>query len=79
MVREVPVDVRTVLLVGHNPGAQDLALLLAGEALGDTLPRARTKFPTAAVAVLAWDGPWSGLAPGGALMTEFAVPRGSGP
>ncbi|WP_308312845.1 histidine phosphatase family protein [Streptomyces sp. ISL-1] len=78
VARVVPADVGTVLLVGHNPGLQDLILLLAGEALGGTLQRAQTKFPTSAVAVLTWRGTWSALAPGVALLTDLAVPRGEG-
>ncbi|QNA76835.1 histidine phosphatase family protein [Streptomyces sp. So13.3] len=76
VVREVAPDVGTLLLVGHNPGLQELALLLAGEAAGDTLERARTKFPTSGTAVLTWSGPWSALEPGSALLTDFVVPRG---
>ncbi|MEU3463644.1 histidine phosphatase family protein [Streptomyces sp. NPDC006733] len=76
LVRETPAGVRTLLLVGHNPGAQELVLRLAGEAAGTTLTRAATKFPTSATAVLTWSGPWSVLRPGCALLADFAVPRG---
>ncbi|MCZ4123293.1 SixA phosphatase family protein [Streptomyces sp. H39-S7] len=75
-VREAPPAVRTLLLVGHNPGLQELTLRLTGEADGDHLDRARTKFPTSGTAVLTWSGPWSALLPGSALLTDFAVPRG---
>ncbi|MGI5404614.1 SixA phosphatase family protein [Streptomyces sp. CA-135486] len=75
-VREVPDHIETLLLIGHNPGLEDLILLLAAEALGDTLQRVRSKFPTSAVAVLTWQGTWSDLAPGVALLTDVAVPRG---
>lgn len=35
------------------------------------------KFPTSAIAILAWYGTsWRGLAPGGALLTSMMVPRG---
>lgn len=78
-VREGPADVETLLLVGHNPGVQDLTLLLTGEALGESLDRAGSKFPTSAMAVLTWRGSWSDLAPGAALLTDFAVPRGPRP
>ncbi|MER6778530.1 MULTISPECIES: histidine phosphatase family protein [unclassified Streptomyces] len=76
VVREVPPEVGTLLLVGHNPGLEDLVLLAAGAAAGDALERVRTKFPTSAVAVLTLQGPWSHLGPGTALLTDFAVPRG---
>jgi phosphohistidine phosphatase len=79
-VREVPAVVRTLLLIGHNPGLAELVLELAGDGLNDTLDRVRTKFPTAAIAVLAWHGPaWEALAPGGALLTDVVVARGRKP
>ncbi|MEU6881029.1 histidine phosphatase family protein [Streptomyces sp. NPDC046712] len=78
VVREVPADVWTLLLIGHNPGLQDLITLLAGEAVGDSLQRAEAKFPTSAIAVLTRHGTWSGFAPGTALLTGLAVPRGQG-
>ncbi|ARP69080.1 histidine phosphatase family protein [Streptomyces pluripotens] len=80
VVREVPREVETLLLIGHNPGLEELVLSLAGDGLDDTLERVRAKFPTSAIAVLAWRGTgWSALAPGAALLTSFIVPRGSKP
>ncbi|MFG2550683.1 SixA phosphatase family protein [Streptomyces sp. NPDC048581] len=77
VVREVPPEVETLLLVGHNPGLEDLVLELAGDGLDDTLDEVRTKFPTSAIAVLAWHGPaWRALAPGTALLTDVMVARG---
>ncbi|KMO95222.1 SixA phosphatase family protein [Streptomyces roseus] len=76
VIREVPPEVGTLLLVGHNPGLEDLLLVVAAAAVGDALERARTKFPTSAVAVLALRGPWSDLGPDAALLTDLAVPRG---
>lgn len=67
----------TLLLVGHNPGLEDLVLMLARDGVGDALERVRVKFPTSAIAVLAWYGPgWAALAPGTALLTSLIVPRG---
>jgi phosphohistidine phosphatase len=76
VIREVPDRVETLLLIGHNPGAQELVLRLAGEAADDALQQARVKFPTAAIAVLTWQGTWAALAPGTARLTDFAIPRG---
>ncbi|MFF7975062.1 histidine phosphatase family protein [Streptomyces sp. NPDC007905] len=76
-VHEVPREVETLLLVGHNPGLEELVLELAGDGLDDTLAQVRVKFPTSAVAVLVWRGTgWPALAPGTALLTSVAVPRG---
>ncbi|GAA3898254.1 histidine phosphatase family protein [Streptomyces lacrimifluminis] len=78
VVREVPAAVGTLLLVGHNPGLEELVLELAGDALDDALDTVRTKFPTSAIAVLAWHGDdWRDLAPGTALLTDVMVPRGT--
>lgn len=79
LVREVSTSVTTLLLVGHSPGLPDLAAELAGDSpgasRGDALERLRAKFPTAAVAVLEVPGEWQDLAPGGARLAGFVVPR----
>jgi phosphohistidine phosphatase len=76
-LHEVPAEVETLLLVGHNPGLEELVLELAGDSLDDALDEVRLKFPTSAIAVLAWRGPaWEALAPGTALLTSMLVPRG---
>jgi phosphohistidine phosphatase len=72
-LRAVPEDVGGVALIGHNPGVQDLATELAGA--GDDLDRMRTKFPTGAVAVLEFDGPWADLAGQGARLVAFVTPK----
>ncbi|MEV4615139.1 histidine phosphatase family protein [Kitasatospora sp. NPDC049258] len=76
LLRKLPETRRTVLLVGHRPAVQDLVLLLAVERTDEPSVRVREKYPTAAAAVLALPGTWAGLGPGGALLTEFVVPRG---
>lgn len=76
-VHATPAEVETLLLIGHNPGLEELVVELAGDSLDDALEQVRVKFPTSAVAVLAWRGTaWSALAPGTALLTWFTVPRG---
>lgn len=74
VVRGFPDRWRTALLIGHQPGVQDLVLALAGG--GEGVDRVREKFPTSAVAVLTLPGGWAGLTPGCAVLTDFAVPRG---
>lgn len=77
VVRGAPDHVRTLLLVGHNPGLEELVLDLAGDALDDVLDDVTTKFPTSAIAFLSWHGrTWASLAPGTALLTDMIVARG---
>jgi phosphohistidine phosphatase len=71
-LRAVDDEVGSVLLIGHNPGLQDLALLLAGD--GADLERVATKFPTAALATLSV-ATWKRLAPGDAELTAYVVPK----
>ncbi|MFF5519890.1 SixA phosphatase family protein [Streptomyces coeruleorubidus] len=78
VVHEVSAEVETLLLIGHNPGLEELVLALAGDGLDDSLERVRTKFPTSAIAVLSWYGTtWQALTPGTALLTSVTVPRGA--
>jgi phosphohistidine phosphatase len=67
---------RRALLVGHNPGMHAFARRLAGS--GDAKLRARLaeKFPTAALARIAFDlDDWRGLAPGKGELRGFWRPR----
>ncbi|MER7408048.1 histidine phosphatase family protein [Streptomyces sp. NPDC000070] len=78
VVHEVSAEVETLLLIGHNPGLEELVLALADDGVDDTLERVRTKFPTSAIAVLSWYGTtWRALTPGTALLTSMTVPRGA--
>ena len=73
-LQRVPDAVESVLLIGHNPGCQDLALRLAGG--GSELPRLLEKLPTGALAVLELRGcTWSGLEPGDAELLDLVLPR----
>jgi len=57
------------MVIAHNPGIRDLALQLAGA--GAQIDRMRRKFPTAALATLDFDGPWSELVPGACELVGF--------
>jgi phosphohistidine phosphatase len=72
-VRLVPDPVASVLLIGHNPGLHELALSLA--TAGEELERLELKFPTAALATLALATTWSRLAPAGATLETYVVPK----
>ena len=72
-LNRVEESVAAVMLIGHNPGLELLALSLA--ATGERLDELRAKFPTGALATLAVPGSWAELAPGGAELTAFVIPR----
>ncbi len=83
LARQTPAGVATLMIVGHEPTMSALTLELAeGPASAtpgiageqEALERVRAKFPTAAIAVLTFDGEWAGLGPGHANLTAFAVP-----
>ncbi|MBS3647431.1 histidine phosphatase family protein [Pseudaminobacter sp. 19-2017] len=75
-LRQIPDEVESVLLLGHNPGLQDAALRLAGpQSTQSLVSRMKEKFPTAALARFALEGPWSGLQPESARLTDFIRPR----
>jgi phosphohistidine phosphatase len=72
-LRDIPEHPESVLLIGHNPGVQDLALRLARE--GSELERLREKFPTGALATLELESSWAELTDGVARLAAFVVPR----
>ena len=67
---------RHVMLVGHNPGLEELALLLVGSGAADDRARMAAKFPTAAVAVIAFNGEsWASVEPGAGRLEHFLTPK----
>jgi phosphohistidine phosphatase len=75
-IRKTSPSCRTLMVVGHNPGLEMLANLLAGPSSGpEPLSRLAQKYPTAGVARLAFEGDWSRLAWEGATLTDFLRPK----
>jgi phosphohistidine phosphatase len=72
-IRLVSEECASVMLIGHNPGLQRLALVLASD--GADLDRLEAKFPTAALATLTIATAWSRLAPADAALAAFVVPK----
>jgi phosphohistidine phosphatase len=71
LARELPGSARAALMIGHNPAVSDLAASLTESEDGGPAMR----FPTAAVAVLEFDGDWPDLAPGQARLVDYTEPR----
>jgi phosphohistidine phosphatase len=71
----VPEAVRCVLVIGHNPGVEDLCSGLVGAGDPGLQARLETKFPTGAVATFVVPVPWDELQWGIAELIGFVVPR----
>jgi phosphohistidine phosphatase len=52
MIAKLPRDAAAAMIVGHNPGIEELAIDLAGHAPTRMLSRMREKFPTCALVIL---------------------------
>ena len=74
-LHDVGDDLASVLLIGHNPGLESLAVMLVGHGAAELRRRIAEKFPTGALASLAFDGGWHDLAAAGATLQAFVVPR----
>ena len=79
LVRKSEPNVRSILLIGHNPGLADLASLLADRGDRMALSRLRAKFPTSAIAQLSCDGSWRDWRPGAARLIDFVTPASLNP
>ncbi|MEG3087563.1 SixA phosphatase family protein [Sphingomonas sp. PB4P5] len=80
VIHDLPADAEHVLMVGHNPGLEDLVLMLVpdktGEAADDGLrDTLEEKFPTASTAQMTFDGAWADVAANAATLTRFIRPR----
>ena len=73
VIQAVGDEVNTLMLVGHNPGTQMLAVALAAD--GDQIEPLRVKFPTAGVADLRFEGAWADVAPMRCELAGFLDPR----
>ncbi len=79
VVRETPKALHSIMLVGHNPGLEDLADMLVLGGPAGPLARMAEKFPTGALAVI--DLPvddWAKAAPSSGRLDRFVTPRSLG-
>ena len=78
VLHDVSETVRSVLLIGHNPGMHELAVLLADpRAVGvdaGAVVRLAEGYPTGALAEFSIMGPWATLGRGGARLQHFLAP-----
>ena len=80
VIRAVRAPVSTLLVVGHNPGMEQLATALSRQPVKrkerDRFDLIEEKFPTCALAVLDFGvARWRDVAPGRGELTDFVRPR----
>lgn len=77
LVTHADPEVRTLVLIGHNSAIEDAVRLLA-QRVGnpDWWAAIDEKFPTCGIAVIGFDGKWSGVRPGVGALLAYQVPRG---
>jgi phosphohistidine phosphatase len=76
VIKECGPATPTLLIVGHNPGLQELAALLIASGDVDARQRLNEKFPTTGLAVInfALDD-WAALHPHAGRLDHFVTPR----
>ena len=66
----------SVMVIGHNPGIERLALMLAGDGEATARDKLANKYPTGTLAVLtALIDHWRDLGPEGARLEAFVRPK----
>jgi len=77
LIREVESKVGSLVLVGHNPGFEDLAFALASDTSEPVaIEHLEQKYPTCGLVLFEVDEPWEHVVHGGAKLVSFDVPRG---
>lgn len=74
LVRALPRNAASALLIGHNPGMHEAAIELAGTGDADARRRLHDKFPTAALAVIDFDD-WGAVRTRSGRLERYVTPK----
>lgn len=76
LIKDVPASAHTLMVVGHNPGLQELALMLVASGDIDAREALREKLPTSGLVIVdfAFDD-WGKLHPQSGRLERFVSPR----
>lgn len=76
VIKDTPASVHTLMVVGHNPGLHELALLLIASGDIDARERLREKLPTSGLVIVdfAFDT-WNKLHPQSGRLERFVSPK----
>lgn len=75
LLANVPEEVNSLLIIGHNPGLHQLALKLAKSGDEVLLEILAQKFPTCALASFVFDPPWRNVAQTKGRLLGFMTPK----
>ncbi len=75
ILRGLPASCGHAMVIGHNPGMYSLTASLSGDGEADAFDELESNFPTAALAVINFEGDWTSLAPEAGHLQRFIVPR----
>jgi phosphohistidine phosphatase len=76
VIRDIPAEARTVVMVGHAPGIPWLADELALDGTSPNRIELTQKYPTSGLTVLHHTARWTDLAADDADLVEYVIPRG---
>jgi len=76
VIKDAPASAHTLLVIGHNPGLHELALMLIASGDVDARERLREKLPTAGLVIVdfAFDD-WDRLHPRCGRLERFVTPK----
>jgi phosphohistidine phosphatase len=76
VIKDIPATVHTALIVGHNPGLHELALMLIAAGDLEARERLREKLPTCGLVIVdfAFDD-WNRLHPCSGRLEHFVTPK----
>ena len=75
-VKETRPDTGTLMVVGHNPGLQELAAMLVASGDIEARERLGRAFPTSALVVISFAmDSWNGVHPRGGRLEHFVTPE----
>lgn len=79
VLRALPKEAASVLVVGHNPTLGDIAVRLTGDGEERDLAKMRAGFPTAGLAILDFEaGRWRDIDEGSGRLVRFVTPDSFG-
>lgn len=76
LIRSVPDEIQTLLVLGHAPGIPDFVEHVCIRTQSPDWAQMDSKFPTSALAVVNVPGPWRELGKARAALESFVVARG---